>query len=31
MNPGKGFIRMALVASHQETIAAADNIIEFLT
>lgn len=30
MNPGKGFIRMALVASYEETIAAADRMSEFL-
>jgi len=30
LNPGKGFIRMALVASYEETIAAADRVSEFL-
>ncbi|WP_018985193.1 succinyldiaminopimelate transaminase [Methylophilus methylotrophus] len=30
MNPGKGFIRMALVASYEETISAADRMSEFL-
>lgn len=30
MNPGKGFIRMALVASYEETIAAAGRMSEFL-
>lgn len=30
MNPGKGFIRMALVASYAETIAAANRMSEFL-
>lgn len=30
MNPGKGFIRMALVTSYEETIAAADRMSEFL-
>lgn len=30
INPGKGFIRMALVASYEETIAAAGRMSEFL-
>ena len=30
LNPGKGFIRMALVASTEETIAAAERIVQFL-